>query len=573
MDIHSKDPSHDLISSISKQAEVVVIMVPFPCQSHLNQLLHLSCLISSSYNIPVHYATTSTHLRQAKLRFNSQTHLQDSQIHFQEFPTPDVHSPSPTTDPSTKFPTHLQPSFDSSIHLRQPMAALLHKISATTRRVIIIHDVLMAYVVQDVANVPNAESYAFNPTSPFSSFFDGWQMMGKPSLEEPPPKGLPSFEGCFTIDVLTFIALQADFLKFTTGYIYNSSRSIEDKFFEFYADIPEEKEVKYAAHKLYGYVSTWWERLQSNRLRQYKQPIRTWPRMRRLISDRFLQSNRGQELYQEYRRKLKSKQMFRDNFDVQYSHVTADTNYSRNMPMSLTQLSFGSQKKNQVPSSSSQSFHNYYDGYEVAEEEGDRVEFSDKDEVGDEEEIGSAEDCLSVPTVEQQFDLDKGATKEVIVREDENISISYQVQELKGEESHELVHIISQHVNTISNIELCEPHGGIVFDKMPQNDSAKMEWHDSRICTLRATEGSIVFVSSWSNGGHSRQLDALKRNLDQLEALSKKLKAKTLRTEAPTQSIAATRLLAREGINAEQLARDLKSFELKVLLLYLKLHS
>ncbi|KAG5563819.1 hypothetical protein RHGRI_000124 [Rhododendron griersonianum] len=130
------------------------------------------------------------------------------------------------------------------------------------------------------------------------------------------------------------------------------------------------------------------------------------------------------------------------------------------MPMSLTQLSFGSQKKNQVPSSSSQSFHNYYDGYEVAEEEGDRVEFSDKDEVGDEEEIGSAEDCLSVPTVEQQFDLDKGATKEVIVREDENISISYQVQELRGEESHELVHIISQHVNTISNIELCEPHGG-----------------------------------------------------------------------------------------------------------------
>ncbi|KAG2309445.1 hypothetical protein Bca52824_029193 [Brassica carinata] len=53
------------------------------------------------------------------------------------------------------------------------------------------------------------------------------------------------------------------------------------------------------------------------------------------------------------------------------------------------------------------------------------------------------------------------------------------------------------------------------------------------------------------------------RNLDQLEALSKKLKAKTLRNEAPSQSIAATRLLAREGINAEQLARDLKSFELK----------
>lgn len=36
-------------------------------------------------------------------------------------------------------------------------------------------------------------------------------------------------------------------------------------------------------------------------------------------------------------------------------------------------------------------------------------------------------------------------------------------------------------------------------------------------------------------------LDVLQRNLDQLEALSKKLKAKTLRAETPTQSIAATR--------------------------------
>lgn len=61
----------------------------------------------------------------------------------------------------------------------------------------------------------------------------------------------------------------------------------------------------------------------------------------------------------------------------------------------------------------------------------------------------------------------------------------------------------------------------------------------------------------------SAQFPPLQRNLDQLEALSKKLKSKTVRTEAPSQSIAATRLLAREGINAEQLARDLKSFELK----------
>lgn len=81
-------------------------------------------------------------------------------------------------------------------------------------------------------------------------------------------------------------------------------------------------------------------------------------------------------------------------------------------------------------------------------------------------------------------------------------------------------------------------------------------------------------MSSWSELLHtssklieqtapSALFPPLQRNLDQVEALSKKLKAKTLRGETPYQSIAATRLLAREGINAEQLANDLKSFELK----------
>ncbi|XP_047259585.1 nuclear pore complex protein NUP93A [Capsicum annuum] len=61
-----------------------------------------------------------------------------------------------------------------------------------------------------------------------------------------------------------------------------------------------------------------------------------------------------------------------------------------------------------------------------------------------------------------------------------------------------------------------------------------------------------VDMSGWSELLHSSsklleqaapspQFPPLQRNLDQLEALTKKLKAKTLRTEAPTQSIAATR--------------------------------
>ncbi|XP_039129294.1 nuclear pore complex protein NUP93A-like isoform X1 [Dioscorea cayenensis subsp. rotundata] len=66
----------------------------------------------------------------------------------------------------------------------------------------------------------------------------------------------------------------------------------------------------------------------------------------------------------------------------------------------------------------------------------------------------------------------------------------------------------------------------------------------------------------------SAQFPTLQRNLDQLEVLSKKLKTKTLLSKAPTKSVVATRLLAREGLSAEQLARDLKSFEIKVVFFF-----
>ena len=36
-----------------------------------------------------------------------------------------------------------------------------------------------------------------------------------------------------------------------------------------------------------------------------------------------------------------------------------------------------------------------------------------------------------------------------------------------------------------------------------------------------------------------------------------------MRVEAPSQAIASTRLLAHDGLNTEQLARGIKSFELK----------
>ncbi|XP_058212220.1 zeatin O-xylosyltransferase-like [Rhododendron vialii] len=232
----NQDPSHGALSSglsvRSKNAQVEVIVVPFPLQSHLDQLLRLSCLIAA-HNIPVHYATTATHLRQAKLRFDSQTHLQNSNIHFHEFPTPHFLSPPPIPNSSTKFPSHLQPSFEASVHLREPAAALLREVSAATRRVVVIHDFLMAYVVQDVGSLPNAESYMFCAVSAFHYSLrflkdqNSFQVLLDQEL-----KGIPSLEGCSTPEFQNLVSLQYDFLSLAAGIIFNSCWSIEGTYID-----------------------------------------------------------------------------------------------------------------------------------------------------------------------------------------------------------------------------------------------------------------------------------------------------------------------------------------------------
>ncbi|KAG5552485.1 hypothetical protein RHGRI_010536 [Rhododendron griersonianum] len=221
-----------MISSSSKNDQVEVIVVPFLCmQSHLNQLLQLSCLISSSYNIPVHYATTATHLRQVQLRFNSQTHLQNPNIHFHEFPTPPFLSPPPNPNSSSKFPSHLLPSFEASIQLRDPVAALLREISNTATRVVVIHDYNMAYVVQDVATIPNAESYIFCPISAFfMSFISLKDHESFQSLEE--LKGLSTIQENLPPELLKFCTLQADYQSLAAGTIFNSCRSIEGTYLD-----------------------------------------------------------------------------------------------------------------------------------------------------------------------------------------------------------------------------------------------------------------------------------------------------------------------------------------------------
>nr|POF08680.1 zeatin o-glucosyltransferase [Quercus suber] len=217
------------------KTKVVVVMVPFPAQGHLNQLLHLSRLIIA-YNIPVHFACTATHNRQAMLRVHGWDPNSVSNIHFHDLKIPPFLTPPHNPNSPNKFPSHLQPLFNASLHLREPMASLLRELSSKATRIIVINDSMMASVVQDLVTIPNAESYTFHSVSTFTYFLYLWEAMGKPlELETNAklvPKGLPSTEGCFTKDFINFISLQIEFQKLSSGVLYNTCRVIEGTYMD-----------------------------------------------------------------------------------------------------------------------------------------------------------------------------------------------------------------------------------------------------------------------------------------------------------------------------------------------------
>lgn len=94
---------------------------------------------------------------------------------------------------------------------------------------------------------------------------------------------LPTFNG--KVDVETFL----DWVK-----------NVEN-FFD-YTNTPDDKKVKLVAFKLQSGAFAWWDQLKINRRRLGKRPIRSWPRMLRLMRDRFLPPNFEQLLYQQYQR-------------------------------------------------------------------------------------------------------------------------------------------------------------------------------------------------------------------------------------------------------------------------------
>ncbi|XP_057525725.1 zeatin O-glucosyltransferase-like [Amaranthus tricolor] len=223
-----------------KNLPIGVVSVPFPMQGHLNQTLLLSNLISS-YGIQVHFAGSTTHNQQAKQRLHG---WNQQNIHFHDLQLPNLNSSIPPlfNEKTTEFPSHLQPLFDASLNLRQPMFKLLQELSLKYRRIIVIHDTLMAYVVQDLKFIPNAESYALHSVSAFAIFFHIWDSLsdGKPfELDDDIPNCRDLLnEGCLTQEFKEFIALQYKALDFESGRLYNTCRLFEGRYMNLLEKLP-----------------------------------------------------------------------------------------------------------------------------------------------------------------------------------------------------------------------------------------------------------------------------------------------------------------------------------------------
>ncbi|KAL2940935.1 Zeatin O-glucosyltransferase [Bienertia sinuspersici] len=244
--------TRDVKHSIDSNPKVVVVMVPLPAQGHLNQLLHLSHLIAS-YGVPVHYAGSSSHNRQARARLHGWHHHNHdheqtvSKIEFHDFELPKYdyeynqssNSSTNNDNVSVVLPTHLQALFDAStMHLREPMRRLFEQLSVKFEKVVVIHDMLMAYVVQDVKEIANVEAFAFIPFCAFTMFMDTWRFIPKNLRPFDLEHGdipecvncVDHYEGCMTPEMFEFVVNQVKLLGFESGWLYNTSRVIEGRY-------------------------------------------------------------------------------------------------------------------------------------------------------------------------------------------------------------------------------------------------------------------------------------------------------------------------------------------------------
>nr|UXB92762.1 glycosyltransferase [Helleborus thibetanus] len=227
--------------------DVVVVMVPFPVQGHLNQFLHMSRIIATR-GIPVHYIGSATHNCQGKDRVQGWEPATISNIHFHDVQLPEFITPPPNPHDTNKFPSHLIPAFEASVHLLEPLGELLRALSSSCRRVVVVHDLLTSMASEQVSLVSNAEAYGFVVFSSFAVLHMVWEAIGSPADEEETilPKDVPrvSFGKLDIPDAFSdFTSRNLQCWDLRAGEIYNTCDAIEGRFINLLARRQEGKKI------------------------------------------------------------------------------------------------------------------------------------------------------------------------------------------------------------------------------------------------------------------------------------------------------------------------------------------
>ncbi|KAF7014313.1 unnamed protein product [Triticum aestivum] len=210
---------------------VAVVTVPFPAQGHLNQLLHLSLLLAGR-GIPVHFAAPEPHLREARARVHGWDAGSLLALRFRALDVPAHASPDP--DPSSPFPTHMQPLFEAfcdGAAARASLAALLQELSASHRRVVVLHDRMAAFAAGEAARLPNGEALGVHCLA--ASYNVGWMDPGHRLLREHGMVFHPA-DACATKD---FVALAKRMglerrRAPGAGMVVNTCRALEGEFLD-----------------------------------------------------------------------------------------------------------------------------------------------------------------------------------------------------------------------------------------------------------------------------------------------------------------------------------------------------
>ncbi|RAL46001.1 hypothetical protein DM860_006155 [Cuscuta australis] len=236
-------PSPSQIVESKDTQEVIVVIVPFLAQSHINLLFHMSRLLAS-YDLPVYFLGFSIDIVTAKQRIQGWNPTDYPTLRFHEFPSPPSYQSN--TNPTREFGSFtdlLANTMKAAVDLRGPIRELLWELSGKCRRLVVVGDALMATAIQDVASILNAEAYNFYVGS---AFHDAslvwevsrrvlhippflWKLIGK--LVLPPgaviPDGLPTPQSCFPANFLKFIVDQRANHKFFKGHLFDACRAIE----------------------------------------------------------------------------------------------------------------------------------------------------------------------------------------------------------------------------------------------------------------------------------------------------------------------------------------------------------